>query len=167
MHPILRCALLAGAAGLAVACSGNPGPASEAPRDYAALADTLVCVVDRTADTGLRELPAKKDADGAVVLLSGGQIRPLDSVHPVSLVAGYAGRERWLAAGEPIDFRGDRFVQVQEERRVAAELLGQVGEHRGIPLFADPGDEPPPEALYVPMRPGCIFQAYVREDLMR
>lgn len=167
MHSILRWALLAGAAGLATACSGNPEPASQAPRDFAALADTLVCVVDRTADTGLRELPAKQGANGTVVLFSGGQVRPLDSVHPVSLVAGYAGRERWLAAGEPIDFRGDRFVKVPEERRVAVELLGRVGEHRGIPLFADPGDEPPPEALYVPLRPGCIFQAYVREDLMR
>lgn len=168
MRPTLRRLLLVSVAALAAAaCSRNPRPAAGAAAPYEELPDTVVCVVDRTSESGLRELEAKRDPSGGVLLMVDGEARPLDSVHPVTLVAGYGGRERWFAEGEAIAFRGQRFQKVETERRVPADLLGRVGEHQGVPLFADPRDDPPPEAVYVPIRPGCVFQAYVREDLMR
>jgi hypothetical protein len=151
----------------AAACGRNPEPASQPPPGYSSFADTTVCVVDRAAETGLRALAAKRDPEGRLLLSADGEVRPLESVHPVSLIAGYGGAEPWFSAGEAIPFRGDRFVKVESERSIPRDLLSRVGEHQGILLFADPGDEPPPEAIYVPVRPGCIFQAYVREDLMR
>ncbi len=150
----------------AAACAGNPDPAREPPAGYSSLADTAVCVVDRASERGLRELAAKRDGQGRTVVLDDGEVRPLESVHPVSLLAGYGGAERWFVAGDAIPFGGQRFLKVEAERSIPRDLLARVGEYQGILLFADPGDDPPPDALYVPVRPGCIFQAYVREDLM-
>ena len=163
-RPLLSLAVSLPALALA-ACAGNRG-AARPPAGFSSLPDTVVCVVDRASDRGLRDLRAKRDAEGRALVLENGEARPLESVHPVSLLAGYGGAERWLAAGEAIPFAGHRFVKVESERSIPGDLLGRVGEHRGILLFADPGDDPPPDAIYVPVRPGCIFQAYVREDLM-
>lgn len=169
MLPDNRSILLTSAAALALtACGLNRGPSSAPPSpSYTALPDTLVCVVDRTTDQGLRNLQAKRDASGAAVLWTNGATRPLEEVHPVNLIAGYGGSEPWFSRNEPISFRGQRFTKVERERRIPAEVLARVGEHRGILLFADPKDQSPPQAIYVPVRPGCIFQAYVREDLLR
>jgi hypothetical protein len=152
------------------ACGGPPpssGPAPVGPsRAYAALADTLVCILDRTTATGLRDLPAKIGEDGPVVLLDG-QIQPLQTLHPVNVIAGYAGREGWLTRGDPLVFGERRYIRTGGERRVARDLLTRAGEHMGILLFAGGQDATPYDALYVPTAPGCIFQAYVREDLLR
>lgn len=166
MDPALRALLAASAAALLLAACVRREPATSPAAGYASLPDTLVCVVDRTTDRGLRELPAKRTPEGTALLLVDGRTQPLESVHPVSLIAGYGGREGWYSAGEPVELRGQRFVRVESERSIPPDLLRRTGEYRGIPLFADPGDEPPPEAVYLPVRPGCIFQAYVREDLV-
>lgn len=149
-------------------CSGQTsgGPALTIPPRYATLPDTVACVVDRAAPRGLRNIPAKVEGDQIVVLM-GNEIVPLESVHPVNVIAGYAGREGWLVRGDPLNVDGSRFARTGGERRVAAELLRRSGEHQGILLFAGDEDEPPPDALYVPTAPGCIFQPYVREDLIR
>jgi hypothetical protein len=157
-----------GIVALASACAAPPaaGPAPGVPADYAALPDTLVCVVDRTEPRGLREIPAKIAGSG-VVVRADGEIRPLESLHPVNVIAGYAGREAWLTRGDPITIDGRSFIRTGGERRVAIDLLRRAGEHQGILLFAGEQDPPPPDALYVPTAPGCIFQAFVRQDLLR
>lgn len=161
------------ALGLAMgACAGNRPPEPAAPTEpsaaerYEALPDTSVCVVDRTTSRGLRNLAAKREADGRVVLLVSGKMRSLEDLHPVGVVAGYAGRESWVAGSEPIPVQGRRYVRVGGERRVPIEALQQLGEHQAIPVFSDPKDTTPPRAVYVPLRPGCVFQAFVREDLV-
>ena len=53
------------------------------------------------------QIPAKIAGSG-LVLLSDGQIQPLSSVHPVNVIAGYAGQEPWLIRGDPISFQGSR-----------------------------------------------------------
>jgi hypothetical protein len=151
------------AAGCASAPPPNPQPA--VPAAYAALPDSLVCVVDRAMPLGLRELPAKVQGE-EIVILEDGQITPLEAVHPVNVIAGYAGQESWLTRGEPIPFAGNTFSRTGGERRVRATLLQRVGEHRGILLFAGGEDAPPMDALYVPTAPGCVFQPYVRQDLL-
>lgn len=53
-------------------------------------------------------------------------------------------------------------------RRVQSHDLARVGEYGGVPLFVDVGDPArPPEIVYVPVRPGCEFQAYMRELRLR
>lgn len=153
---------------LAGACTVAP-PRTAAPAmppEYVALPDTLVCVIDRAAPSGLSELPAKVD-NGQVVVFADGSVRSLSEVHPVSMIAGYAGREGWLTRGDPVPFSGARYVRTGGERRIGIELLQRVGEYQGILLFSGLEDPPPADALYIPTSPGCIFQAYVREDLVR
>lgn len=159
--------LLAGIAFLGIGCQppvSAPPPA--VPSAYAVLPDTLVCVIDRSTPRGLTEIPAKVGEAG-VVLLADGQVQPLEVVHPTNMIAGYAGRETWLTQNEPISLDGRRYLRTGGERRVAIDLLVRAGEFRGVLLFAGQEDSPPVDALYVPTAPGCIFQAYVREDLMR
>lgn len=162
-----RWAVLLSACALAGACSRTPAPnaapSSEAAR-YAALPDTLVCVVDRTTERGLRNLTAKRAPDGEALVLISGSPRPLSELHPVGIVAGYAGRERWYTGNEPITVQGRRYTKVQGDRRIPLESLRMGGEFRAIPLYVDPADTQPPRAVYAPVRPGCVFQAYVRED---
>lgn len=161
---------------LSAACGGRqPEPATPAPapapadgvRAYAALPDTLVCVVDRTTDRGLRELTAKKQPGGGVALLVDDRVRPLDELHPVNLIAGYAGQEPWFTRSQPVSLQRRQYMRYGGERRVPIDKLKRVGEFQGIPLFAAPEDTIPPPAVYAPVRSGCIFQAYVRDDLYR
>lgn len=161
-------ALLALAACAAPGGFGAPGgtAAAPVPADYAALPDTLVCVVDRAAPTGLRNLAAKKAADGGVLLFDAGEVRVLEDVHPVALLAGYAGNEGWLERRETLVFGPERYVLYQGQRRVPIDLLESVGEFQAIPLFAARGEDAPHPTLYVPVRPGCVFQPYVRSDLV-
>ena len=152
------------------ACGGpapSSGPVATIPGEqYAAMPDTLVCIIDRAAPTGLSDLAAKVGTDGPVVFADD-RIQPVQAIHPVNIIAGYAGRESWLTQGDPIVFSERRYVRTGGERRVARNLLTRAGEHMGILLFAGGEDATPFDALYVPTAPGCIFQAYVREDLLR
>jgi hypothetical protein len=141
------------------------GRAPPVPPEYAALPDTSVCVVDRGSESGLREISAKVGSSG-IVLLVDGAVQPLEVVHPINVIAGYAGREGWLTRGDPITFEGRRFVRYLGERRIGPELLRRVGEYQGILLFAGAQPASPVEALYIPTAPGCIFQGYGREDLV-
>jgi hypothetical protein len=154
----------AGMAACTVEPAEEPGPVL--PPQYVALPDTLVCVIDRAAPSGLASLPAKIE-DGGVVVFADGRVSALEEVHPVSMIAGYAGREAWLTRGDPVPFSGASYVRTGGERRIGIELLDRVGEHEGILLFAGLEDPPPADALYIPTSPGCIFQAYVREDLIQ
>lgn len=146
---------------LALAGSGT----AHDPDTFGALPEVTVCVVDRASDTGLREISARRAHDGSTVLLVGDRVVPLDSVHAPGVVAGYATGEPWFDS-DSISFRNATFVKVQRERRIAIEQLTRVGDLEGIPVFAGTSDESPFDAVYLPTRPGCVFQAYVREDLM-
>ena len=163
--PLLLCVITV--LGACSRSAGGEGPATPEPDDrYASLPDATVCVVDRTTRRGLRELRAKQDPDGTLLLRVADEVLTLEQIHPVGIVAGYAGAEPWYRSDEPITLQGSRYRKVEAERRIPMEQLEQAAEHRAIPVFAAPGDAPPPEAVYVPVRPGCIFQAYVREDLL-
>ena len=153
-----------GSRGPEIASSAPSPPRAEAR--YAALPDTVICVVDRTTDRGLRDLPAKQES-GKVVLLVEDQIRPIEELHPVSLIAGYAGRESWFSRAQPITLQSRRYLKYAGERRIPTDKLKRFGEYQGIPLFGDPATSGVPTAVYVPVRVGCVFQAYVRDDLYR
>lgn len=151
---------------LAAGCATRQGPSAPAlPAEYAVLPDTLVCVIDRAAPEGLRSVPAK-NRSGEVVLFVDGAVRPLESIHPVAFIAGYAGAEDWLRRGDPISLGADRYERTGGERRIGIDLLRRAGDYQGILLFSGHEDAARPNALYVPTAPGCIFQAYVREELV-
>ena len=174
MSKHIRLAAFVALALVGSACGRGPAPQSTPvpptgprPADaYAALADTVVCVVDRTTERGLRDLSAKKQ-NGRVALLVDGEIRSLEELHPVNLIAGYAGQEPWFTRGQPLTFQRRQYMKYRGERRVPIEMLKRVGEHQGIPLFAAPTDTMPPPAVYIPIRSGCIFQPYLRDDVFR
>ena len=174
MNPV-RLAVVTALATLAGACGSapSPPPRSAPPagpsvsQQYAALPDTVVCVVDRTTDRGLRDLGAKRAANGSLVLLVDNVIQPLDEIHPVGVAAGYAGQEVWFTRGQPITLRGRSYIKYRGERRVPVDQLRRVGDFQGVPLYSAPADTLRPQALYVPVRVGCIFNPYVREDLYR
>lgn len=157
------------------ACAGHrpvvpvpapPPPPSELAR-YNALPDTAVCIVDRTTRRGLRELAGKVQPDGEVVVLVAGKVQSLDSLHPIAAPAGYAARESWVVSGDPLQLQGRRYEKVGPERLIPLAQIERAEEYRAVPLFSDPNDPAPPRALYVPLRPGCVFQAYVRSDLLQ
>lgn len=157
------------------ACARNPAtaprpvppPAPAAAEQYASLPDTAVCIVDRTTRRGLRSLSARVEPDGQVVVLIAGQLEKLSDLHPIELAAGYAAREPWVTSGEPITVQGRPYEKVGPERRIPLEQVERSDEYRTILVFSDPNDPAPPRALYIPLRPGCVFQAYVRADLLR
>src|SRR5215213_3837537 len=73
----VRLAVVTALATLAGACGRPTPPPAPAPvppapppavMQYAALPDTVICVVDRTTDRGLRDLQAKRGPNGGVVL---------------------------------------------------------------------------------------------------
>ena len=150
-----------------VAPAPAPPPPPSAAQQYAALPDTVICVVDRTTDRGLRDLQAKRAANGSVVLLVDNTIRSIDEIHPVGVTAGYAGQEVWFTGGQPVTLQGRSYVKYGGERRVPLNQLRRVGDFQGVPLYGAPADSVRPQAVYVPVRVGCIFSAYVREDLYR
>jgi hypothetical protein len=146
--------------------SAPPPPAGPtAAARYATLPDTTVCVVDRTTTRGLRDLPAKRAQTGGAVVLVGGEIQPIETLHPTNVIAGYGGQETWFQGGQALTVQNRNYVRYGGERRIPLEQVTRVGEFQGIPVFASPTDPTPPPAVYVPVRVGCIFQAYVRQEL--
>jgi hypothetical protein len=145
--------------------SAPPPPPPAAP-PHTVFRDTTVCVVDRTTREGLRSMRAQVDGLGRIVVPMGDGLVPLEELHPVEAAFGYAGREDWLVQRSPIAFREMRFLAYESERRIPADQLRRVGTHLGIPLFGDPA-EASPVVLYVPTRPGCIFQPYLWDQVAR
>ena len=136
-----------------------------APDSFAALPDVTVCVVDGAADSGLRDLAAKRAHDGRTVLLIDGEVVSLEQIHAPGIAAGYAAAEPWFT-GDSIAVGQHAYVKVSGERRIEADQITRVGELHAVPVFASRSDDPPPDAVYLPTRPGCLFQAYVRADLL-
>ena len=109
----------------------------------------------------------RRAATGGVVLLVDDSIHAIEEIHPVGVTAGYAGQEIWYTRGQPVTLQGRSYMKYGGERRVPLVQLRRVGDFQGIPLYGAPADSVRPQAVYVPVRVGCIFTAYVREDLYR
>lgn len=73
----------------------------------------------------------------------------------------YATGALWFIRNGPLRFKrrlyhgGNHPPQV-----IASNLLQNVGSYEGVPLFAEAGDSIP-EIIYIPLRPGCVFQSYI------
>lgn len=73
----------------------------------------------------------------------------------------YAEGLEWFGAGEPIRSGGGEYVPTGDPTPLNCSEIVRVGEHEGVPLFADRGAEPPFAVLHVPVRPGT-WQPYRR-----
>ncbi|HYR08307.1 MAG TPA: hypothetical protein VEQ60_11080, partial [Longimicrobium sp.] len=75
----------------------------------------------------------------------------------------YAAGHEWYRNNESIDYDPQNvcYVKYYVPRYVARDSLVRVGEWRGVAVFRMRSDDPEiPGGLYVPDRPGCVFQAY-------
>lgn len=79
------------------------------------------------------------------------------------LGGGYALPHEWYRRGEPIEIRGRPYAKYGTTSHFLPEELARAGEYRGVPLFVDAGDSGLPY-VYLPVRPGCEFQAYMDAD---
>jgi len=148
---------------------GFPGP-REAERPAArpgaaAMAATRLCVVDASAPGGLRTVDALRDGKtGETYVVHKGRRRPLSEVYPAKKSRGYARSEEWFRENESIRMASGRYLKYGPERSIPASKLKRGSAYAGIPLFLDPRDSSsPPSVLYVPSRPGCVFQPYLRD----
>ena len=155
---IQRCMMLAAFC----ACAGaapqgtTRHPASDALLDSSARADRArvdsLCVVEGSE---LASVAATITSTGDTLV--GGS--PYGSVHPTT-APSYAGATEWFASGRPIVFRGSLHAMERLPLHVGRAYLQHMGEYRGTPVFvlkARPG-HPIPDLLFLPVRPGCIFQ---------
>jgi hypothetical protein len=135
-----------------------PEPARAPPP---ALADTgeviTVCVLEQGE---IREISATVDSATRDTLVGG---RPFAEVHPATSPP-YAEGADWFVRMEPVSVgKGPYRMKTRYglERILGPGDLRRVGEHRGIPMFAERQDSPAsPAIVYFMVRPGCVFQPY-------
>lgn len=121
---------------------------------------TQMCIVDHDAARGLRVAEVQKEeGSGRLFIERDGRRRRI----AVSKEGGYAADADWLNDDTPIRQYGRRFVKYGPRRVVPATALTRGADHEGVPLYVDRKDAKQPDALYVPVEPGCVFQAYVDE----
>ena len=113
-----------------------------------------ICVVEGGR---LRLIDAEIDSLTGDTLVGG---QPFASVHPTR-TPPYAAMAEWFVRPRAVPFGRHHYIPYAIPRVIAADLLQPVGEYAGVPLFAEAGAGEP-EILYIPVRPGCEFQQYVR-----
>jgi hypothetical protein len=134
---------------------GLPSPGRSPSGDMpTAGTDSLVgCVI---VDGKVRGVQASRDPSTGELMV--GNI-PLLTAYPVTSPP-YASGAEWYENNEPITFRDHRYPKYGMPRTVPPEALRRVGYFRGVPLFAEPQIPAREGPLYVPVEPGCVFQAY-------
>jgi hypothetical protein len=161
----LVCGVVAPVLLVLAGCSPFPPPDPVPPPRGSAVGytETPLCVVDLTATRGLRMVTAYAAANGGLFLLEGNRYQPLGRRYPESREGGYAGAEDWFRKGEPIRQYGERYLKHGPNRVVPAAALTLGAPHQGVPVFLDRNDLESPAVLYIPVRPGCVFQPYAAE----
>ena len=135
---------------LALASAGCAArPPAEPPRLVA------TCIL---RDGGLVPVAAELDPRTGDTLVAG---RPFAAAHPRT--DEYAQGRGWFAANEPMRLYGYPYLKYGPERRVPIDSIRPLTAYRGTSVFADTGALTPSHLLYVPVRPGCVFQPYVRQ----
>jgi hypothetical protein len=147
----MRASLAAAGLGAALLVAMSPAAAQGAATPGS---DSLrVCVL---AGDSLRELPATIDPATGDTLVGGKR-------YPAAFRKGrgYAESKSWFVATSRLVIGGRRHEKIGQPRLIAPGLLAPAGHQAGVPLFVEAGaDVPVPRFYYVPVRPGCVFQAY-------
>ncbi len=77
----------------------------------------------------------------------------------VAFAGAYAAGEEWFETDQDIRFERATYSKSGGEIGLDCNDIMRVGEHMGVPLFADRSATQPYQMLYVPVRPG-VWQAY-------
>ncbi len=80
---------------------------------------------------------------------------------------GYAAGTTWYINNETITFGDRRYAKFGLPRVVGVTEVNRLGDFQGVTVFAEPGATGTPDVIYVPVRPGCEFQAYQLEQKIR
>lgn len=85
---------------------------------------------------------------------------PIRTLRPGVVFAGtYAGTSDWFIQDETITLDDREYQKSGGEVRLDCNDIMRVGEHEGVPLYAESSADTPYEVVYVPVRPG-IWQGY-------
>ena len=101
----------------------------------------------------------------------------IDSATGDTLVGGHSHAERHPATSPPyaqglpsfnprersLRVGGIHYYANHPEQTIPADLLRSYAELEGVPVFqAETPRESPPSIIYLPVRPGCVFQSFQR-----
>ncbi|HEX9938191.1 MAG TPA: hypothetical protein VGB15_13745 [Longimicrobium sp.] len=112
-----------------------------------------VCVVEGDS---LRMLRVMRSPAGDT-LVNG---LPFRNVHPISNPPYIAGAG-WYENHEPIRLGERDYATNHPPQVIAPELLRFMARYRGVPVFrAVDEDVKRPSYVYLPVRPGCVFQPF-------
>lgn len=121
-----------------------------------------VCVVQNGMLTDVDAM--YRPATGDTLVMSGGQRRPFGTVYG-TMAPSYAGAESWFINNETVRFNNRDYVKFGVPRIITPSELSRSGDVNGIGVWTQAG-ETSQNVVYVPIRPGCEFQAYqAREDI--
>jgi hypothetical protein len=78
----------------------------------------------------------------------------------------YAGNARWFVSSEPIRTAVGTYVKYGLPRILGATDVVPVTTFRHVTVFAEPSANlRRPDVVYVPTRPGCVFQPYTHGEI--
>jgi len=89
---------------------------------------------------------------------------------------GYAGGATWFINNTAITFMGRRYEKLGLPRILGVSDVTGAGMYEGVPVFAENGAMPAPDArgrqmgpdvIYIPVRPGCEFQPYQAAEIIK
>jgi hypothetical protein len=83
----------------------------------------------------------------------------------VAFAGEYAAGRDWFVNDQPIPFENRTYAKSGGEVGLDCDNIRRVGEHMGVPLFAERAAQSPYQTIYVPVRPG-VWQGY-QTDLAR
>lgn len=139
------------------ACTG-PARTSRQANNSSQEPPFYLCVV---VDRGIRVLEARVDEATGDTLVQGRRYTDLyQNGSPP-----YTERGETLRVGQTVVLGGHRYAASQPEQTL---LPGQIRylewymEYEGVPVFAERGEASTPPVIYVPVRPGCVFQSFQR-----
>ncbi len=148
-------------------CRGRRAPAPDTVTLPAPPPDTVVVVRGAESEQseepeGTPEILCLANGVGAEVrvtaagdTLIGPSRASIRALRPVLEFAGsYAEGRDWFLAGSPVRFDGREYLPAGDPAKLDCGAIARVGEHAGVPLFADRVEASAPTVLYVPVRPG-------------
>ncbi|HEX8358902.1 MAG TPA: outer membrane beta-barrel protein [Longimicrobium sp.] len=162
LHARAGLSLLLGGRAAALPLAPPPPPFEAAPLPVPPVATEpmapttiQVCVIENGVPTNVQAQYASTTGDTTAAG------RPFAQAYPAT-APGYAANAAWYIQGEPIMLDRRRYVKFGLARVLGVSEVTRVGEHQGVPVFAEAGTTRP-EVVYVAVRPGCEFQPYQTE----
>ena len=123
-----------------------------------------VCVVqgNQLVDVPAIARPTMRDT----LVMQGGQRVPFSTAYPAT-GPGYAGGQTWFINNETIRFNNREYLKYGVPRGITPAQLSRTGETQGGGVWTETGAGATQNGIYVPIRPGCEFEAYQPREVLR